>query len=137
MTTIRDTAFGACKGLETVNFPKVKEIGNYAFLNCTNLKTATFPVVQSINLSFGSCARFGTLKLPAVPPTISTSYNYAFASRDGYIPQPADRKLIFVDSSGIALTGSALTAAQNAYQTDGAKHYPYYEDFWCGWDILN
>ena len=103
VTCVEPRMFSTCKALTSATIPAVTSIGLYAFSECTNLTT---------------------LSVPIIPPTVE---NYAF----NYCP--TDRKLIIVDNTGAALTGTALISAQQAYRAvdDGNTG----DNYWYGWTI--
>jgi uncharacterized repeat protein (TIGR02543 family) len=59
-------AFYYCKGLQSVNFPQVTTIGLGAFESCTSIQSVSFPLATSIELSaFDNCTALQSASFPA------------------------------------------------------------------------
>jgi uncharacterized repeat protein (TIGR02543 family) len=125
VTSIGVSAFEGTS-LASVTIPNsVTRIEMATFLNCSSLTSATIPAITSIGQwAFQGCSKLTTLSLSATPPTVE---GIAFQSC------PANRSLIIVDSTGAAVTGTALTSARQAYRAvdDGNTG----DNYWYGWTI--
>ncbi len=124
-------SFNGLWSLESVNLPKLTEVGSNAFSYTSLLQTITLPSVTTLNQFSLQACRAHTITLPkttqidhnafiyaenlkllqlgATPPTVGT---HAFEGC------PAVRYLQLVDANGTPLTGNALTTAIANYKND-------------------
>ena len=109
-TSLGTFAFANCKGITYLELPAVETIGANAFKGCSNLSSVSLPTVTNIGASaFADCSALQMIGLGAVPNAALQAFNNI----------PAVRYLQLLDpTSGIPLTGDALTTAQAAYKAD-------------------
>ncbi len=75
VTTIGESAFGACKGLQSIDISQVRSIGRSAFSNCSSLKDFVVPdgVTSIENFVFSNCVSLANISLPNTLTSIGAS----------------------------------------------------------------
>ena len=119
----------------SVNLPQVTTIGAFAFCERGRLTTVSLPEVTTIGEdAFYGCAMFATLKLGATPPTLKLGALPPTLGPQTFFGTPMTNPLVLLDgSSGAPLSGSALTAAQDAYKA--VKDWDPTDGLWYGWTV--
>ena len=80
LTSIGNSAFRECTGLQSISLPNVNSIGTYAFWQCTGLQSISLPSVKSIGMpAFGGCKGLQSVSLP----NVNTIGDFAFMECTG------------------------------------------------------
>ncbi len=127
-TTINSNAFYRCGALITASFPKAIDIMDYAFSDCYSLTKLSVPLIKNFGqCTFNMCTALTTLEIGATPPSLKNGNAFSKLTQT--------KSLFFINADGTELTGSALTAAQNAYKADDNYYQSDGHDLWAGWII--
>jgi hypothetical protein len=87
VTSIRRKAFDSSKTLVTLDVPNVITINSNAFYGAQNLQSANISSVVTINgQAFDQCTRLASVKLPVIPPVLTTASAFRGNSIVFYIP---------------------------------------------------
>ncbi|MDE7063273.1 MAG: leucine-rich repeat domain-containing protein, partial [Lachnospiraceae bacterium] len=143
LQTIGSSAFKNCEKLKSIKMPAgTEKLHGHAFEGCSSLVEVEMPDKIALIISgysvediFNNCDNLKTLKIDTTAPQGGTSYVTPAVKNDKtFGTLPADRKVVFLNSDGIAaLSGSDLMAAQAAYRAvnDGDTA----DNKWYGWEI--
>lgn len=104
VTSIADSAFSGCVGLEKLSIPEgVTSIGRYAFTGCTSLKSISIP--KSVNnigyRAFCECGRLESISVDAE--------NKTYLSSGNCLIEKATKTLILGCSSSVIPTDGSVT----------------------------
>ena len=127
-TTIDSQAFDKCSALVTAGFPKAIDIMDLAFSGCSSLTKLSVPLIKTFGqYTFEKCIALTTLEIGATPPSLKSGNTFSNLTQT--------KSLFFINEDGTELTGSALTAAQNAYKAVANVYESDMDDLWYGWKI--